>query len=328
MVVTAPEQRWPPNGPRPINLKKDVPQVVELLEMAFGENMDSVGRRTLRRAHAYGQPSFLWRLNSRFNRLPPGYVWQEDGRIVGNVTLIATKTPGRHIIANVAVHPDYRRRGIARTLMQSVLKQVQARHGQVALLQVVKQNKPAISLYKSLGFVMAGNVVTWRSSTSRIREIEPTAPDQQTPDIRPLERNRWREAYRLDVAALRPDLNWPDPIPEDKYKRGWWRRLLDFLNGRHAETWRIQQADGTLAGLASIQADWGQPYELSIRVHPRWQGQLERPLLAKLVRRLRALSRRNVRIHHPEKDEIMRTLLQDARFSVRRTLTHMRYDVR
>lgn len=327
MVVTAPERRWPPNGPRPINLKQDVGEVVKLLEMAFGEEMDSAGRRTLRRAGAYGQPSFLWRLNSQFNRLPPGYVWQEDGRIVGNVTLIATKTPGRHIIANVAVHPDYRRRGIARTLMESVLQQVQARHGEAALLQVVKQNKAAIALYKSLGFITVGHMVTWRSSTSRLRPIEPLTPGQPNPNIRPLRANQWQEAYRLDTAALHPDLNWPDPIPQDTYKRGWWRRLKNFFNGRHVEMWAIKQQDGQLAGMAAIEADWGRPYELSLRVHPRWREQLERPLLAKLLRRLNSLSRRNVRIYHPDDDETTSALLQQANFSVRRTLTHMRYDV-
>ena len=69
MVVTAPAQEWPPNGPRPINLKQDVPQVAELLELAFGEKMDREGRSGF---DTSGQPAFLWRLNPQYSRLAPG----------------------------------------------------------------------------------------------------------------------------------------------------------------------------------------------------------------------------------------------------------------
>ena len=82
-----------------------------------------------------------------------------------------------------------------------------------------------------------------------------------------------------------------------------------------------------LMGLASIIADWGRPYTLVIRIHPEWQGQLERPLLAKLIRRLQHMSRRNIVIHYPDGDPTMDHLLQAANFSQRRALTHMRRSI-
>jgi hypothetical protein len=54
---------------------------------------------------------------------------------------------------------------------------------------------------------------------------------------------------------------------------------------------------------------------------------LERPLLAKLMRRLQYLPRRNVQIDHPDDDELVNSLLQEANFQPRRTLTHMRLDL-
>ena len=89
----------------------------------------------------------------------------------------------------------------------------------------------------------------------------------------------------------------------------------------------VMDQNQQLSGLASIFGEWGQPYDLTVRVHPEWRGYLERPLLAKLIRRLRHMSRRNIRISHPYGDDVMNKLLSAASFSARRTLTHMRWDV-
>ncbi|MCA9960171.1 MAG: GNAT family N-acetyltransferase [Anaerolineales bacterium] len=327
MIVTIPAPNWPPNGPRPINLKQDVPQVVELLELAFGEKMDQGGRSIVRHGSMTNQPDFLWRFHPRYNRLAPGYIWQEGDRIVGNVTLIATKVPGRHIVANVAVHPDYRRRGIARALMDAVMNQVRARHGNVVMLQVVKDNYPAIDLYRSLNFHKIGSMALWRGSLSRLREIPAAREGSKPPVIRPLSRRQWQEAYQLDVDCLHPDLNWPEPLPSGFYRTGFMQSVSNFMNGRQQEMWGIVDDNGRLVGVGSLVGEWLQSYELSVRVHPQWRGHLERPLLAKLVRRVRTMSRRNVRINHPDHDEVMSDLLEQANFSIQRTLTHMRWDV-
>lgn len=332
MVITVPAIDRPLNGPRPINLNKDIPQVVELLELAFGETLDSEGRRIFNNT-PHVQPAFLWRLNPVYTRLAPGYVWENNGRIIGNVTLLPTKTAGRYLIANVAVHPNYRRQGIARILMGSVLDMVRARHGKTILLQVVKENDTAIALYHSLGFTRLGNVTSWLSSVARLREIEPTM-GESWPTIRPLPGSRWREAYQLDRQALHPDLNWPDPLPLDTYKGGFWRWLDNFLNARQIETWvttapssQRSAHQSPLTGLVTIASEWGRAHVISLRVHPNWQGHLERPLLAKAIRRLRILPRRNVRVEHPDNDSMTNELLTAANFRPQRTLTHMRLDL-
>jgi hypothetical protein len=66
---------------------------------------------------------------------------------------------------------------------------------------------------------------------------------------------------------------------------------------------------------------------MALRIHPAWRGQLERPLLAKAIRRISYLSTRNVRIDHPDDDQLTDQLLQEANFQPRRTLTHMSLDL-
>jgi ribosomal-protein-alanine N-acetyltransferase len=55
-------------------------------------------------------------------------------------------------ITNMAVRPEYRRQGLARTLAQSVLKQARELGCVRATLEVRPSNLAALSLYESLGF--------------------------------------------------------------------------------------------------------------------------------------------------------------------------------
>jgi len=73
------------------------------------------------------------------------YVAEEDGKVVG----YAIGDARRHLIVSIAVHPDYRRRGIGTKLMESILKNM---HG-YAILQVRASNNEAIKFYKKLGFI-------------------------------------------------------------------------------------------------------------------------------------------------------------------------------
>lgn len=308
-----------------MDLNRDVPQVLELLRLTFGASMDSDERQAF--GEATIRPDFLWRLDPAAARLGSGFVWVSDGRIVGNVSLLSTRVFGRFLVANVAVHPSFRRRGIALALMRAAEEAVRARKGRVILLQVVKDNLPAIMLYQSIGYQSLGNMTTWSATTSRLRQIPPSVGGEPVPDIRPLPNNWWRRAYDLDTGRLAPDLNWPEPLATDAYRRTLWGRFSDFLNARQRETWVTTDDRDQLTGLTTIASELGRSHVLTLRVRTEAAGRLERPLLAKAIRRLGYLAHRNVRIDHPEEDIIVNALLREANFSSQRTLTHMRYDL-
>lgn len=327
MIVTAPSQDQSKNGPRPININTDIPGILKLLELVFGASLDAEGRKMFAGNTSMAEsPAILWRLNPAAAKLSLGFVWEEHGRIVGNVTVLNSETPGRYLVVNVAIDPEYRRRGIARLLMKQVENLVRQRQGKQILLQVVKQNNAALELYNSLNYTTIGSMTHWTASVSRLRRLELNL-DTVGPAIRELKRHEWQAAYALDQQALHADLHWPELLKPDVYRSGFWVKVMNFLNGHQAETWVATAAPNQLVGLAAITTEWGRSHEVVIRVQPSWQGRLERPLLAKLIRRLQYLPRRNVQIDHPDEDELMNALLREANFQPRRTLTHMRLNL-
>ncbi|MCL1982983.1 MAG: ribosomal protein S18-alanine N-acetyltransferase [Clostridiales bacterium] len=60
-------------------------------------------------------------------------------------------------ITNVAVHPDFRRKGIAKALISSLIESSAAEGVTMFTLEVRASNNDAISLYKRLGFTVHGS---------------------------------------------------------------------------------------------------------------------------------------------------------------------------
>ena len=87
-------------------------------------------------------------------RLSLWFVALEGERVVGYVgsqTVIDESD-----MMNIAVHPDFRRKGIAEALI-ATLEEALREKGSLALtLEVRASNVPAISLYEKLGFLQAG----------------------------------------------------------------------------------------------------------------------------------------------------------------------------
>ncbi|HLH42526.1 MAG TPA: GNAT family N-acetyltransferase [Bryobacteraceae bacterium] len=78
------------------------------------------------------------------------------GQVVGFLVVRQTAPDEREIL-NLAVDPAYRRRGIARRLIEHQLIEHRLRHMKISwFLEVRESNAPAIRLYQSLGFQVCG----------------------------------------------------------------------------------------------------------------------------------------------------------------------------
>ncbi len=310
------------SGLRPINLSRDVRPVLALLNLSFGPLRDSHGRVISDRFSLSQSAPFARRLSLVSRGFVPGFVWEESGRIVGNVTLLESPIHGRYLVANVAVHPDFRRRGIARALVHEALAHIESWNGSQVYLQVESDNQAALALYDSLAFELRGHVRRWQGRVGKLRLL----PLEQAagPRVRRLRGKEWRAARELDRAGFNPDLNWPAPPPPDYYKSGLWQKLGDLLNGRRQESWVVEDGQRSLIGLADVVSEWGRPHHFRLCIDPKWQGQLERLLLQTAVKRLNRFRGGDVLLNYPAAEPATESLFEATGFRVRRSLTVMR----
>jgi [ribosomal protein S18]-alanine N-acetyltransferase len=100
----------------------------------------------------WSRGAFLYEIEQ--NQVARCWVGREDGRIVGYICL--WEVVDELHVTNVAVHPDARRRGFARALLESVFAHAHAAGSRIVLLEVRPSNSEAIPLYESFGFRVVG----------------------------------------------------------------------------------------------------------------------------------------------------------------------------
>jgi ribosomal-protein-alanine N-acetyltransferase len=77
-----------------------------------------------------------------------------DGRVVGMLVLWMVIDEAH--IATLAIHPDFRRQGIAEQLLVTALEKASKEGAQSALLEVRAGNEAAQALYQKYGFEVVG----------------------------------------------------------------------------------------------------------------------------------------------------------------------------
>ena len=83
-----------------------------------------------------------------------GMVCSSDGKICAYGGMIVAVDEGQ--ITNIATHPDYRRRGYGRAIVESLIKYAKM-YGRDSISREVREsNRAAIELYTKLGFKVEG----------------------------------------------------------------------------------------------------------------------------------------------------------------------------
>ncbi len=207
--VTLPAQVLPNNHLRPLNILRDLPQVADLIELCFAATMDDDGQSYLQQMRrASRDSSFLhWASNAAESASLPlsGFIWEVDGRIVGNVSLVPYYHYGRKIalIANVATHPDYRRRGIGRALTERAMQQAFLKGAREIWLHVRDDNPTAIKIYQDLGFVEQARRTTYHARPDPLLPLSESGVSVSAHLAR-----HWPQQYEWLNRLHPPELTW------------------------------------------------------------------------------------------------------------------------
>ncbi len=248
--------------------------------------------------------------------MPGGYVWEENGDVVGNVSLIRIRYRQRSIglIANVAVHPSFRRRGIGRALVESAIQEALSRGAGEIWLQVREDNEGAISLYEKLGFIIRAKRRIWYTLTTL------DVPSGSAYTIRPTPRAFWPQVKRW-LEHLHPEeLGWYHQWEWELARPGWEMRLWRALLGIPAAQWTSfyqGQPQATILWYPSPREENGLWMAYGRETSP----QTVLPLLWR-VRQAFYHRHRMLYLEHPHSE--LEEILRAAGFSILRTLLWMR----
>jgi GNAT superfamily N-acetyltransferase len=322
------------NGLQPVDLGRHLGGIARLIELCFGAELDAGGRGLIREMKLLSHAGPVMRVlqTLTFGQQPwnTGYVWVEDGQVVGTVsTQPAAPRSGSWLVANVAVHPDYRRRGIALAMMRATLDLLRSRGAAEAILQVDDDNLGAVALYRNMGFAR----VTTQTSWSRPGYNGPPAYVPSVLEIRLRQAGEWAEELALARLVRPAGLLWARPLSTEDFRPGLGQQLGQFFSGQTEEHWVIGNPLHTgvgpepLAGCLILSMGGLEGDRLHLLVHPLYQGQLERPLM---IRALRRLGRRPgpARLEYDADDEAAGKVLTDLGFQPKRVLRWMRSEIR
>ncbi|MGO9061947.1 MAG: ribosomal protein S18-alanine N-acetyltransferase [Candidatus Binataceae bacterium] len=116
----------------------DLPRVFEIERLSF--------------AQPWSLNSFRRELSLSFSRLMLAVAGTDPGERVIAGYLCRWLVAGEYHVLNVAVHPDFRQRGIGEALMAEAVAEARARKAQLMILEVRRSNLAARKLYRKFGF--------------------------------------------------------------------------------------------------------------------------------------------------------------------------------
>jgi ribosomal protein S18 acetylase RimI-like enzyme len=329
MVAQAAQPSSTFSGLRPLSLSRDLGSVANLIALAFAADMDNSGRAAVREMRLLGRLSFMFGWLEAFEPqgegLLPGFVWIEDNHVVGNATVRRLNAYARGwMIGNVAVTPEWRGHGIARSLMNACIDLSRERSAEWVALQVRSDNVSALNLYRSLNFQTIGETIELIYSEPDRRSVRPDRSHVgQLRVARPPDTD---SIYHLAQAAHADSMRWIEPVYRSHFELGFEQRAANFLSGAFA-AWRVIQVDKAIVGAASLKVNrWTGDGRLGLWAAPAYHGQVEQPLVDALLSEL-PKSTRSIAARLPAEHLAGRDALLARRFTTVRALTSMRLNL-
>lgn len=252
MIAAAARHRT--EGLTPFDPFRHTKPVAELIAQSFAGELGPQARIVLRRmrrmARWGGLGLWLWGIQSTaIGAL--GFVWVEDGEVVGNVSLRRSSSPGGWMVGNVAVRPDWRGQGIGRALTEAAVSTARERGASWVGLEVREDNDVARGLYERMGFTPVGSLLELARPEGR------SWPSMEAPPIslRRARAGESRTLYRLAQVGLESSHRKVLEIRRSAYRAGWEVRLAAWLEGCR-ENWWVLEEDGRLVGALHIVSRW------------------------------------------------------------------------
>ena len=173
-----------------------------------------------------------------------GFIAEEENKPVGLINYMRQRDEPEWYIANVTVLPAYRRRGIARRLVEATLEELRNRKAKAAFLDVLVGNDPAFCLYQELGFEAFTKLSQYHYQKEAV--IAPLALPSGY-KLKPLSRFDWQTRFALAKRITPEHITRYEPVIEGRFRVPPIMPLFGFLfeaaGGVHSERFAIYSSN-------------------------------------------------------------------------------------
>lgn len=264
---------------RPLNPQKDLYQVADLIELCFKGSIDKDGKDYIR---------YLRSLARNANTILPGsagqskyaaiqgFVYEIERRIIGNLSMLPFHKDEQfiYLIANVAVHPSFRRQGIADQMTRQALRHARTKGAKSAWLQVRDDNPAAFNLYAKMGF----REKTRRSTWTLVPEANSQYVFQSEIKVYPRKAADWQDQKKLMLKTYDDNVRWNLGLKPDRFKPGFLAWLGHFLNERIVHQYSAYHQD-QWAGTLTLEKTNLYSDNLWVAALPEWEDAVLRSVL-------------------------------------------------
>ena len=236
---------------------------------------------------------FLAFLFPFFRDLFRGFIYEEDGKAGGLINFMRQQNEPEWMIGNVTVVPEFRRRGIARKLVDATLQEIRERNGRVAILDVVDGNLPAHTLYKEMGF----EDYTGSSQYDYMKdELVSPVPLSEGFTLSPVKVNAWRILYEFAKRVTPGNITKFEQVSEKRFQSPLIVRMLgpliDKLGGAKMERFVLRKADnGQIIGWMRLRYRTrpGGVNSVNVQLDPQFP-ELAQPMLSHAITSIQTAS--------------------------------------
>ena len=180
-----------------------------------------------------------------------GFIAEEENKPVGLINYMRQRDEPEWYIANVTVLPAYRRRGIARLLVEATLEELRNRKARAAFLDVLVGNDPAFRLYQELGFEAFTKLSQYHYQKETA--IAPLALPGGY-QLKPLSRFDWQTRFALAKRITPEQITRYEPVIEGRFRvPAIWPLfgiLFESAGGVHSERFAIYSPKEQVAAVA------------------------------------------------------------------------------
>lgn len=320
-AVTGPQNRN--NGLRPLNVLKDLINVADLVEECFKGTLDSEGRAAIENFRRRGKDnSFLsWapKVLDSISMPLSGFVWENEGKLIGNASLIPYYYQDRkvYLVANVATLPRHEGKGIATALTRAAVDKAFEKGCDSVWLQVRADNERAINLYERLGFTRKYTRATWQLAMGH-RFIVKQGPGNVIV-VKTMGMD-WHALRELYARAYPKELAWFNLYDADHLRPGFFHSIRRLLRDE-----RLRQSsafvDGKLRGGVGLLNRIGYPEVLLLAMEPGMERSLLPDLLASMLEHFTHRKKLTFELSPGEYDD----MIFDMGFTQKRVLLWMKY---